>query len=286
MRIGIYANPEKDSQYRTACHAAALIRKAGSEAVADHHHQNTPLEDAVDALVMDYSDCDAMLSFGGDGTFLSVVHLPGMKDVPMAGVNLGSVGFLPEIQPQAIEAAISKLLSGQYRLETRMMLEVSSFDAQGQLLDQRDALNDAVISRGGMAPILMLDLWINEEKVEQIPGDGLIVSAPTGSTAYSLSAGGPIVHPDLDLLLMTPICPHTLHNRSYIAPAESTVRVHVGTCPHPAVLSIDGRKEIRLASDCHVKIKKSKRYLNMIRFGDDRFYATLPRKIEARGKGM
>ena len=284
MRIGLYANPDKDIAFATARKAAALISDGGGISVVSTQYLDTPLSKAPGVVVDTYANCDLLLCLGGDGTFLSAVHLPGCEHVPIVGINLGSVGFLPEVQPEQLDLAISRLLQKRYRIEERMLLDVRCFDQENNLLERGFALNDAVISRGGKSRILMLDLKINHEMVERIPGDGLIISTPTGSTAYSLSASGPIVHPDLDLMLITPICPHTLHNRSYVTPADSAVMVYICDYPYYAVLAIDGRQDIDLASGCSIIVKQAQRKLQMIRLGDDRFYATLPQKIQARGK--
>lgn len=283
MHIGLYSNPEKDPQYEIACQAADYLRQAGVRTVISTAYADTTLARHVDQVLDSYANCDALISLGGDGTFLSAVHLDGCTAIPILGINLGSVGFLPEVMPDNLESAMNALASGCYRVDRRMLLDVVCLGPEGQPLETGFALNDAVVSRGGHSRILMLDLLIDDELVEKIPGDGLIVATPTGSTAYSLSASGPIVHPAMNLIMMTPICPHTLHNRSYIAPPDSTVSVRIGPYPHDAVLAIDGRQEIMLGSGCSVHIREAKHHLHMIRLGDDRFYAMLPRKIQARG---
>lgn len=284
MRIGIYANPEKDIAFAVSCRTAEMLHEQGSRTVIGPQYVDTALAAADSVQIDDYSSCDLIICLGGDGTFLSAVHLPGCENIPLLGVNLGSVGFLPEILPDKLEEAVYRVVRHDFSLDKRMMLDVKCFDPDGSLLEQGFALNDAVVSRGGKSRILMLDLIINQEMVERIPGDGLIISTPTGSTAYSLSAGGPIIHPGLELLLMTPICPHTLHNRSYVAAATSKVVVQVCDYPYQALLAIDGRQEIGIGSGCSIVVQKAERRLNLVRLGADRFYTTLPEKIHARGK--
>ena len=284
MRIGLYSNPDKDPAYRVARQAAALIRQHGAVSVTGPASRDTALGADPLVEVAEYSGCDIIICIGGDGTFLSMVHQKGCESIPLVGVNLGSVGFLPEILPDGLEEAISRLVSGSYHIEQRMMLEVSCYNARRELLERGCALNDAVVSRGGSSRILTLDLTINKENIDLIPGDGLIISTPTGSTAYSLSAGGPIIQPELSLMLITPICPHTLHNRSYIA--ADTSRVLVGICDYPgkALVAIDGREDIYIESGGSVVVQKSPRALNLIRLGSDNFYAALSQKIQARGR--
>lgn len=284
MRIGLFSNPDKDPDYQVAIQAARFIRDSGAVAIASSDYANTTLADSSLVELADYTTCDLAICLGGDGTFLSLVHLVGCDSVPLIGVNLGSVGFLPEILPDRLQSAIKRLVAGDYHLEKRMMLEVSCYDQHQKLLGEGFALNDAVVSRGGSARILTLDLTINQENVDRIPGDGLIISTPTGSTAYSLSAGGPIIHPELSLILITPICPHTLHNRSYIASDSSRIVVGISEYPCDALVSIDGRREIYVASGGSVVIRRSPDPLKMIRLGNDNFYVALPQKIQARGR--
>ena len=264
-------------------HLVTLLGAARPVSVIGPQDQGTVLANVSGVVVDEYATCDCLICLGGDGTFLSAVHQQGCEGIPIIGVNLGSVGFLPEILPDSLDESIRQLISGAVHHERRMMLDVSCFDDSGSLVESGFALNDAVISRGGMSRILTLDLLINQETVERIPGDGLIISTPTGSTAYSLSAGGPIIHPELLLLLITPICPHTLHNRSYIASDSSQVVVRIVDYPYKAVVAIDGRQEIELESGGSIVIHRSDRFLNMIRLGHDRFYTTLPQKVHARG---
>ncbi len=284
MRIGIYANPDKDPGYAVARRAAQIINAAGSVCVVDPSCRDTALAAEPGVEMAEYADSDLLICLGGDGTFLSAVHLAGCDHVPIIGVNLGSVGFLLEILPENLEKSIHRLLDGQYHLEQRMMLDVSCYDERQNLLETGFALNDAVISRGGKSRILTLEMDINQETVDRIPGDGLIVSTPTGSTGYSLSSGGPIIHPELSLMLITPICPHTLHNRSYIAADNSRVVIRICDYPYQALLAIDGRQEIYLNSGSSIVIRRSDRCQSLIRLGPDTFYATLPQKIQARGE--
>jgi len=284
MRIGLYANPDKDPGYQVTGKAASLIKAAGAAAVVGPEHKPDLLAAAPDAEFGEFATCDCIISLGGDGTFLSAVHQPCCTSIPIIGINLGSVGFLPEIMPDDLDHALRQLVRGDWQIEQRMMLQVDCHDASGKLIESGRALNDAVISRGGRSRIVNLELTINQELVDRIPGDGLIVSTPTGSTAYSLSSGGPIIHPELMLMLITPICPHTLHNRSYIASDSSRVIIRLCDYPYQAVLAIDGRQEVYLDSDSTVVIERSARNLQMIRLGPDHFYAALPRKIHARGR--
>ena len=284
MRIGLYTNPDKDPNEAMARHAAATIVALGGVPVIDPEGTDSllPLEPGVRKGT--YNSCDVMMCFGGDGTFLSAAHHHASQNVPMVGVNLGQVGFLPEIARDEIDEGIGRLMSGAYTIERRMLLDVIALDQQGDMKGRGTALNDVVVTRGGKSRILTLNLSICNEPVDKIPGDGLIISTPTGSTAYSLSAGGPIIQPDLDLILITPVCPHTLHNRSYITRSDCTVDVSVDSYPHPVLLSIDGREELYLTEYDQIRVRRSSTDLRLVRLGLRSFYTTLSEKIAARGK--
>lgn len=284
MRIGLYSNPDKDPGEAVACKAAAIILALGGVPVIDEASPESQLARVPGVRNGTYNSCDVLMCFGGDGTFLSAVHHHASQTVPLVGVNLGQVGFLPEIAPDEIEEGIRLLLQGTFTIERRMMLEVVALDPEGDMKGSGTALNDIVVTRGGKSRILTLELAIGNEQVDRIPGDGIIISTPTGSTAYSLSAGGPIIQPDLDLILITPICPHTLHNRSYITLSASTVDVKVDAYPFPVLLSIDGREELYLSQYDRIRVRRSATDLRLIRLGLRSFYATLSEKIAARGK--
>jgi len=284
MRIGIYTNQDKDKDCLLSRELAGLIVRHGGTPVVDEQCLGQKFSDISGVDISSYETSDIILCLGGDGTFLSAVHLPGCQAIPIIGVNLGSVGFLQEIRPENLEAAVVRLLAGDYELDRRMMLSVSVHDMNGNLVESGLSMNDAVISRGGKSRILTLDLTIDGVFLERIPGDGMILSTPTGSTAYSLSAGGPIVHPGLELMLITPVCPHTLHNRSYLTSCTSEVVIEIVDYPYQALLAIDGRREINLNSGDRVVVRKADRSLPLIRLSPDHFFADLPGKIHLRGK--
>lgn len=284
MRIGIYTNPDRDRGCLVSRHLASVILQKGGTPIVDESCLGVSFSDIAGVESADYSTSDILICLGGDGTFLSAVHLPGCQHIPIVGVNLGSVGFLQEILPEQIDQAVDRILKGDYEIDRRMMLTVSAFNQQGDLIETNLSMNDAVVSRGGSSRILTLDLTIDGVVLERIPGDGMILSTPTGSTAYALAAGGPIVHPQLEMMMITPICPHTLHNRSYLTASTSEVVVEIIDYPYTALLAIDGRRDIELNSGSRVVVRKADRYLQLIRLGKDNFFSDLPHKIHMRGK--
>ncbi len=278
MRIGIFTNQGRDPDLVYTRQACQIIQDSGAELCLDQE-----LARALSYASSPYTACDLMISFGGDGTFLAMTHLPGLEEVPMIGVNLGSVGFLPIIEPHHLARDLARILRGEGHSEERMRLEYTHYSAAGEILAEGLALNDVVVHRGANRSIITADLWINGDAVERVPGDGLIVATPTGSTAYTLSAGGPIVHPTEQVLIVTAICPHTLHNRSYLAGADSEVRVALPKRGKEASLSADGREPVPMKPGEYLVIRQANRPLKMLRLGRDNFYETLAEKIQKRG---
>lgn len=283
MRIGIVSNPLKDENFATAARAADILRGFGAFPVIDeddglaYHALSTRAERGS------LDTCELILCFGGDGTFLSVVGSHHALGVPIIGVNLGSLGFLAEIHPRNLEASLRDLVAGQFRIEERMLIEASFLDGDGRVKTIQTALNDVVVSRGGISRILTTILSIDGQTVERIPGDGIIVSTPTGSTGYSLSAGGPIIQPELALMVVTPICPHTLHNRSYVVPAISEVGIGILDYPFTAVVSIDGRPAGVMSVTDRILVRRASHTMKLAKLDDTGFYERLPGKISERG---
>ncbi len=227
--------------------------------------------------------CQLILCLGGDGTFLSVVGNHHALGIPIIGVNLGSLGFLAEIQPENLEASLDDLVAARFYIEERMLIEASFMNGDDQIKSTQTALNDVVVSRGGISRILTTVLSIDGQTVERIPGDGIIVSTPTGSTGYSLSAGGPIIQPELALMVVTPICPHTLHNRSYVVPATSEVGVGILDYPFTAVVSIDGRPAGAMSASDRILVRRAPHTMKLAKLSATGFYERLPGKISERG---
>lgn len=283
MRFGIISNPEKDPQYVFARYAASRIKESGNQAVIDEYYSNSELAGDPSTEISSYEHCDMIFCLGGDGTFLSAVHDHFLKDVPIIGVNLGSIGFLAEIQPDKFDEYLTRILNNEYRIEKRIQLEAAVFREDGTPKGAGICLNDAVVARGQSLHVFTLDLFIDKDYVERLSGDGVIISTPTGSTAYSLAAGGPIIKPDMHALLVTPICPHTLNSRCYVVSDDSRVEIHLKNFTEPPILSFDGRNEIKLEPMDHIIFTKSRHPMKIVRVGDSNYYQTIRKKIRARG---
>lgn len=229
---------------------------------------------------------DVLICLGGDGTFLKTARMVYGKNLAMLGINLGNLGFLTEVERNEIPLAISALGAGEYTVEERMMLETAICSGDGtKHIDT--ALNDVVISRGALSRILHVRTYINDVFVDMFPGDGLIVSSPTGSTAYSLSAGGPIVEPDIDLIVVSPICPHILYSRSIITDGKRKVKAVIDEeYDHRAMVTVDGQKGYEIRGGDVIEVYKSPHTAKLIRINPRNFYNILRSKIYFRGENL
>ena len=219
-------------------------------------------------------DADLILALGGDGTFLSVARRLAGSDCPVLGVNLGRMGFLTEVSLAECAEALDAALAGECPITRRMMLEVESSSGGSAV-----GLNDAVVTRGALSRILSLEVLVDGEFVVRHDGDGLIVATPTGSTAYSLSAGGPLVAPDVEALLVTPICPHTLSTRPLIIGAGRTVEVHVRESGPEAHLTVDGQKSFPLDPDSRVTVRRHPHPVRVVEAGRRTWFQTVREKL-------
>lgn len=214
---------------------------------------------------------------GGDGTLISVARFYAQFDVPVFGINLGRLGFLAQLQIDELDSGIKKLLTNEYKIDERLMLE--SFDEGGNF--KFNALNDIVIKGGSLARTERLYLYINDELVSDYLADGVIIATPTGSTAYTLSAGGPIVKPGIDVMVIVPICPHSLGARPLVVPASEKISVKVGSGWHEVYVTADGQKNFKLPKNALVDIIKNpkKAKLVFLKDNDVSFYSVLKEKL-------
>jgi NAD+ kinase len=199
---------------------------------------------------------DMIVVLGGDGTMLNVARLVCERGIPILGVNLGGLGFITEVQKEEVCNAMDKTLSGEYSIEDRMML-TAHIHRHGEKIAEYNVLNDVVVNKGALARIIDLETYINKTYMTLFKADGLIVSTPTGSTAYSLSAGGPVLYPTLDCIILTPICPHTLTNRPTVLPDDVLIEIILKTMSEDVFLTLDGQVGFSLRKDDVVKIKRS-----------------------------
>ena len=224
------------------------------------------------------SQVDMVAVFGGDGTFLYAARMVAATGVPIMGVNLGSLGFLTEVKLEEMHGAFEGLIAGMYRVEERALLEVE-VQRETRVLARYLALNDAVINKGALARIIEIEVTVNGQPVTLTRSDGLIISTPTGSTAYSLSAGGPIVYPTLEAFIITPICPHTLTNRPVVVPDRVVLDV-VLRRGSGVMLTVDGQVGMPIVQGDSLKVRKAAASVRIVQPTGGTFFKLLREKLK------
>lgn len=227
---------------------------------------------------VDEQKVDIGLSIGGDGTLLGVCRQLHAKDIPCCGINIGNVGFLADIEVPELEGRLGKLLENQYYTEERTVISSFLF-SRGKKRFLGHALNDVVICKGGVSRMLHLGMSVAGCRLTDYKADGVIVSTATGSTAYSLSAGGPIINPDVKALLLTPICPHTLEVRPMVISDEDNVRIHIAAVHQDIQITLDGQESYPLLPGDEIAVRKAKNSAKIIKFEDRNYYYTLKNKL-------
>jgi len=225
---------------------------------------------------------ECVIVLGGDGTLLRTTRELAESGKPITGINLGHMGFLTEIDIPEVIPALEKLLAGQYYIEERMMLEALVY-RENEIVERALGLNDAVITNGAFARLIHLGIYVNDEYVNTYPSNGLIIASPTGSTAFSLSAGGPLVTPDLHLMLITPICPHTLWARPLVVAPESAVKVVILSGREEVMLTMDGQLGFKLLQSDQVMIRQASQKARFLRLKGRGFFELLRKKLREEG---
>jgi NAD+ kinase len=220
---------------------------------------------------------DLIISLGGDGTLLNIAPLVERPEVPILGVNLGGLGFITEVAVDELESVLSKTLEGDYEVEKRMTLEIQVIGKKRRSHKFR-VLNDAVIAKGARSRIIDLETYVGEDYLCTYRADGLILSTPTGSTAYSLAAAGPILEPTLGAIVLAPICPHTLTNRPIVVPSNATIRVTLRSFGDTVILSPDGQQGVRLNNGDKVEARDYGMPVSLIKLPSRSYYEILREK--------
>ncbi len=278
QRIGLILKRQDSRVFSILKEIVPLLQSRGVEVLVDKGSSDqcpqgariAPAEELVNQV-------DIVSVFGGDGTLLYAARLIGATGVPILGINLGSLGFLAEVTLDEMHEAFEILLSGNYQLEKRMLLNVEVIQ-NGQVTAQYLALNDAVINKGTLARIIDVEVSVNSQPVLFTRADGLIVATPTGSTGYSLSAGGPILFPTLDAVIVAPICPHTLTNRPVVIPDNDVVLVCLrrGT---DVMLTVDGQVGMSLVPQDCLRIRRAEATLQLVLPFGNTFFGLLREKL-------
>ena len=227
---------------------------------------------------IEQAPADMALSLGGDGTLLGVCHRYGRNEVPVCGVNIGTLGFMADIELDELEDRLEKILVGGYYIEQRLLL-AGFVKSNGRERFLGNAINDVVVTKGGMARMLRLGLSINETHLMDYKADGIIVASPTGSTAYSLSAGGPIMNPTIQALLVTPICAHTFNMRPLVVNEHDVIHIHIAAVHQDILVTFDGQESFHLLPGDEVVVRKAQQSARIVKFEDQDYYRILRTKL-------
>ena len=284
MKVVLSPNPYRDKGLKAAQAAERVLRSSGVETVmclpfalgggGVEVPRHVRFKDAAEEL----KTADMLICFGGDGTILHAAKDANVHHVPVLGVNLGSVGFMAELEQSEL-SMLSRLAAGKYTVEARMMLDVA-VRREGKVIYSDLALNDAAVTKGAVARVVDLEVFGDKVLISSFSADGVVVSTPTGSTAYAMSAGGPIVEPTAENIIVTPICPHALSARSFVLSRGRTVSVKLGKMARKtAYLSVDGGKALRLNSSDTVELRESQSKTRLVRVTGRSFYEILNHKL-------
>jgi NAD+ kinase len=282
-RVGLIGNSEKVSCAGALSKAARLIRSAGRTLFTDADTarlarlDGTVCEDAAKLA----NAVDLLLVFGGDGTMLRVAREIAGSQTPILGINIGGLGFLTAVPSSGLPQALQQVWNGEFKFEPRALIE-ADIRRDGQPIRQ-NALNDFVINRGIALRLIELHVSVDGEPLTRYRCDGLIISSPTGSTAYSLAAGGAVVYPTAEVFQLTPICAHTLSNRSLVLPFSSEISIGLVNPKPTAVLSADGELVAELSAGDEITVRRSRRKVQLMHLEGSSFFETLRVKLHWRG---
>lgn len=283
MKIAVVVNLSKKEAVICARKTAALLLKNKGKicmtAQCRHYFEDLDIE-YYDSSELLFKNCNLAVTVGGDGTIIHAAKYAAVEGKPLIGVNVGRLGFAADIEPDEI-GSLTRLISGDYSIGERILLDVELI--KNCVSSRYLAVNDAVIARGELSKIIDLRLSLNGEEISKYRADGLLFSTPTGSTAYSLSAGGPILEPQMECILMTPVCPHSLFSRSVLFSGDSSLSVTVNIPSQCCcVLTVDGENNVNILTGDRVIIKKSNLKLKLITLHNRNFYKLLNEKLKER----
>jgi len=277
--IGLFVNRKKDSKLEITKKLIDMIVKYGMKPlIPESVSRDLGLNAGYTEAGM-LKEAAFLISVGGDGTLLNMARTSFDYDIPVLGINLGTVGFLADVEINEIENAVRRLADGDYRLKNRMVLSATVLRNSVSVFDSI-AINDVVVNRDGLSRIIRLQVFVDNQFIDSFPGDGIIVSTPTGSTAYNLSAGGPIVQPDMEMVITTPICPHILHSRSFITSADRKLRITISKdYTDSAIITMDGQEGFRIEASDEIIITRARKDIRFVSFKDINIFEVLRAKI-------
>ncbi|MGZ8411177.1 MAG: NAD(+)/NADH kinase [Gemmatirosa sp.] len=276
MRLGVVGNPDYGGLADVMQRLRALVPRLGLSLAFEPlllPHVSNGAVFGADTPV------DAVLSLGGDGTLLRAARLLDDQPAPILGVNLGRLGFLTSCDAIGLEEGVHRLASGDYHAEPRMALRAAAVDAEGREQARWRSLNDVVLHKGGFARVVRFAVWVDDEPIGAFAADGVVVATPTGSTAYSLSAGGPIVVPTVESIVLTSVAPHTLAIRPLVLPPTAELRLKADDGPGELLVTLDGQPGTTLGEAGALVIRRAATPVVIVRFADSSFFARLRQKM-------
>ena len=283
-RIGIVLKPHQPDALKTMCELTIWLAERGITLIGGAEIERERIELQTGCAVEQVEPekiaacADLILVLGGDGTMIAAARLMGDAEVPVLGVNYGGLGYLAEFRIEEVYEALESILAGNYRLDKRVMLAVELMRG-AQPVTRNRVLNDVVINKSALARIIEIEAYLNQQFVNSFRADGLIVSTPTGSTAYNLSAGGPVIFPSMNAVVITPICPFTLSNRPIVVPDDAVIELRLKTDQEDVALTLDGQVGFPLKVDDRVVIHKSQTTFNLVQPTNRNYFDVLRDKL-------
>ena len=284
QRIGIVLKPHQPDALKTLCELTQWLSDKQIQLVGGPEIERERIEHQTGCSVTEVSpedlakSVDLILVLGGDGTMIATARMIGDTEVPVLGVNYGGLGYLAEFRIEELYTALESILSGNYRLDRRVMLHVDLM-RNSQAVTEGRVLNDVVINKSALARIIEIETYLNEQFVNSFRADGLIISTPTGSTAYNLSAGGPVIFPSMNAIVITPICPFTLSNRPIVVPDDAEIELRLKTDQEEVALTLDGQVGFPLLVNDRVLIHKSQTTFALVQPSNRNYFDVLRDKL-------
>ena len=284
-RIGVVLKAHQPDALKTMCELTIWLAGRGLTLVGGPDTERDSIETQTGCAVAEIDSekmaatVDLVLVLGGDGTMIATSRMVGDTEVPVLGINFGGLGYLAEFRIAEMYDALESILSGNYRLDKRVMLSVELPGMQTEQSGNQRVLNDVVINKSALARIIEIEAYLNGQFVNSFRADGLIVSTPTGSTAYNLSAGGPVIFPSMNAVVITPICPFTLSNRPIVVPDDAVIELCLKTDNEDVALTLDGQVGFPLKVDDRVVIRKSKTTFNLVQPMNRNYFDVLRDKL-------
>jgi NAD+ kinase len=283
-RVGLVVKPHQPDALQTICGVVEWLAERGISLVGTPDLERERIEHQTGCAVETVepaqlaANVEVLLVLGGDGTMIATARMLGDREVPVLGVNYGGLGYLAEFRIEELYTALESILQGNYRLETRVMLAVELLRGTEEVT-RTQVLNDVVINKSALARIIEIEANLNQQFVNSFRADGLIVSTPTGSTAYNLSAGGPVIYPSMNAVVITPICPFTLSNRPIVVPDDSVIELCLKTEHEEVALTLDGQVGFPLQAEDRVIIRKSRTTFNLVQPMNRNYFEVLRDKL-------